>query len=99
YAFTQWKAPKVGISPEGNANLMPVLDMLNVRYVIFRGEPAAGTRPAFQSPDYWVLTNAAVLPRVFIPRRVEQVTEAALRLQKMSTTQFDPRAVAYLESA
>jgi hypothetical protein len=98
YAYTQWQAPMVAVTPEGDASLHPVLNMLGVRYVIFRGSPPPGARPAFQDTDYWVLLNPAALPRAFVPQRVEMVTDPALRLQKLASAQFDARAVAYAES-
>jgi hypothetical protein len=99
YAYTQWQAPMVAVTHEGDASLQPVLNMLGVRYVIFRGSPPAGARPAFQDTDYWVLLNPAAVPRAFVPQRVETLTDPALRLQKLGSAQFDPRAVAYVESA
>jgi hypothetical protein len=99
YAVTQWEAPKLAITPEGDASLPPLLNMLGVRYVIFRGSPPPDTRAAFRDTDYWVLLNPAALPRVFVPQRVEVLTNPALRLQKLGSVQFDPRAVAYAESA
>jgi uncharacterized membrane protein YfhO len=45
-----------------------------------------------------VLVNQAALPRAFVPQRVEVLTDPALRLQKLASAQFDPRAVAYVES-
>jgi hypothetical protein len=71
--------------------------MLGVRYVIFRGSPPPGTRPAFRSPDYWVMVNSNALPRAFVPQRVETVAEGKARLEKLASPQFDPRAVAYVE--
>ena len=66
YAQTQVMRPKVLGTPEGDAKLSPVLDMLGVRYVIFRGTPppppAPKLRPVFQSPDYWVLENHRSYP-------------------------------------
>jgi hypothetical protein len=97
YATTQWLVPKAAFTPEGNLLLPPVLDMLGVRYGIFRGTPLAGTRPAFQGPDYWVLVNSNALDRTFVPRRVEVAPESGDRLQKLASPQFDPREVAYLE--
>ena len=97
YATTQWLAPETNFTPEGDAQLPPILDMLGVRYVIARGAPLAGTRPAFQGPDYWVLANPRALPRVFIPQRVQAVADSAVRLQKLASPQFDPREVAYVE--
>jgi uncharacterized membrane protein YfhO len=72
--------------------------MLGVRYVILRGAPSAGARPAFQGPDYWVMVNSNALARTFIPRRVETVTEDKTRLEKLASPGFDAREVAYVES-
>ena len=83
--------------PDGTVRLPPVLDLLGVRYVIYRGEPPAGTRPVFQSPDYWVLENRAALPRAFVPRRVEVVADGKVRLAKLASPEFAPREVAYIE--
>jgi hypothetical protein len=71
--------------------------MLGVRYVILRGSPSAGTRPAFQGPDYWVMVNSNALTRAFIPRRVETVTDDQARLEKLASPDFNPREVAYVE--
>ena len=98
YAFTQWMIPKATFTPEGQLRLSPVLDMLNARYVIFRGNPPPEHTPAFQSPDYWVLTNAFVLPRAFVPRQVEVVADHQSRLEKLASPQFDPRQVGYVEA-
>ena len=59
--------------------------MLGVRYVIFRGKPDGPSRPAFQSNDYWALENQAALPRAFVPRRVETVTDNSARLEKLGS--------------
>ena len=97
YAMTQWLVPRAELLPDG-IKLPPVLDMLGVRHVLFRGTPQPNIRPAFQGNDYWALTNHAALPRAFIPRRVEMVTDDYERLGKLASAQFDPRAVAYVES-
>ncbi|HWX18683.1 MAG TPA: hypothetical protein VN578_02140 [Candidatus Binatia bacterium] len=98
YARTQWLIPKTTRTPDGGIRLPPVLDMLGVRYVIFRGTPPPEMHPAFQSPDYWVMVNPAALPRVFVPQRVELVTNDQERLEKLASPGFDPRQVAYVES-
>ena len=51
--------------------------MLDVRYVIFRGNPPAELHPEFSSPDYWVMKNPRALPRVFVPERVEMAERQA----------------------
>jgi hypothetical protein len=98
YAATIVLAPKMTLTPAGQMRLPPVLDMLGVRYVIFRGTPGTNTQPIFQGQDYWVLENPAVLPRAFVPHRVEVVNDAATRLEKLSAPEFDPREIAYVES-
>ena len=98
YALTQWLAPAAKLRPEGGIQLSPVLDMLGVRYVVFRDSPPPTAHPALQGPDYWVMVNSNALPRAFIPRRVEVATGEKARLQKLASPRFDPRAVAYVES-
>jgi hypothetical protein len=98
YAMTQWYLPRGVFVPPDVVRLSPVLDMLGVRYVIFRGMPKEGMQPAFQSDDYWVLINPAALPRVFIPKQVEMITNDSERLEKLASPQFNPRAIAYVES-
>ena len=98
YAMTQWLVPQAQLVEDG-IKLPPILDMLGVRHVVYRGTPQPHIRPAFQGHDYWALTNHAALPRAFIPRRVETVTDDDERLGKLASAQFDPRAVAYVESS
>jgi len=91
--------PKLDFTPPDTVKLSPILDMLNVRYVVLRGTPPANVRPAFQSPDYWILTNSSVLPRAFVPRRVETVIDPRERLNKLASPGFNPREVAFIESS
>jgi hypothetical protein len=97
YAMTQFFLPRTEFVQDG-IKLPPVLDMLSVRYVIYRGTPPPQIPPAFRGNDYWALINHAALPRAFIPRRVEMVADDSERLGKLASAQFDPRAVAYVES-
>jgi hypothetical protein len=98
YAAIQWLTPKLTLTPQGDAQLHPVLDMLGVRYVVFRGSAPPSARVAFQSQDYFILTNPAAMPRAFVPRRVEVAIEKAARLQRLASAQFDPREVAVVET-
>jgi len=98
YSLMQKLAPKVRLGPREELQLSPVFDMLGVRYVIGRGSPLPRTHPAFQGTDYWVLVNSNALPRTFVPRRVETVTEDKARLAKLAAEEFDAREVAYVES-
>ena len=99
YAVTQGLIPTIDLRPPGIVRLHPVLDMLNVRYVIFRGSPPKDVHPDFIGDDYWALTNAAALPRAFVPRHVETVADQRTRLSKLADANFDPREVAYVETS
>ncbi|MGA2786758.1 MAG: hypothetical protein ABSF60_04455 [Verrucomicrobiota bacterium] len=98
YAATQLLTPKGYISPADTIHLVPVLDMLDVRYAIFRGNPASSAKPAFQGNDYWVMVNSNALPRTFVPRSVETVTSDHEELEELASPQFNPLAVACVES-
>jgi hypothetical protein len=98
YAVTQFLMPRIRFAPPDRLAMHPILDMLNVRYLIFRGTPPAEVRPHFQSPDYWIIENRRALPRVFVPRRVEFQPDAAVALKHVGSGRFDPRALAYVES-
>jgi hypothetical protein len=98
HARTQWWSPSVLLQPDGSCRLAPVLDMLGVRYVIYRGQPFAGLTPMLQSGSYWAMENRFAMPRVFIPRHVETIIDPNQRIRRLTGTDFDPRAVAYVEN-
>jgi hypothetical protein len=97
YAALQWYTPTLTMDPPGSVRLPPILDMLNVRTLIFRGRAPSGITPAFVGEDYWALSNPRALPRAFVPRRVQYEPSATERLQKLSADDFDARNVAYVE--
>ena len=98
YALTQWIAPRIELNEACQLRLSPILDLLGVRQVLFRNLPPAGCAGALSSADYWALENLRVLPRVFVPARVEVELNDIVRLQQMAAPEFDPRAVAYVET-
>ena len=98
YAAIQFLLPSGKISAPGGIRISPILDMLDVRYVIFRGTPPPDIHPAFQSPDYWVLINSNALPRAFVPKSVGIVSNDRDELKKLTAPEFNPRDVAYVES-
>jgi hypothetical protein len=98
YATTQLLIPKGKALPPNSIKLAPVLDMLNVRYAIFRGVPLASFQPRFQWKDYSVLINSNALPRAFVPRSVRTATSDDEELAALASPQFNPAAVAYVES-
>src|SRR6266446_1543368 len=74
YPKTQFLSPIGRILAPSNIQLSPILNMLNVRYVIFRGTPREFIHLPFQGDDYWALVNSNVLPRVFVPKSVQTVS-------------------------
>jgi len=95
YALDQWLTPQTTFLPPDGVQLLPALDMLGVRYVIFRGEPPEGLHPLFQSDDYWVLVNSNALPRSFVPAHVETISSDSDCLDNLASPLFNPREVAY----
>ena len=97
YGVTQFLVPQAEPTPDGGTRLSPIMDLLGVRYVVFRGQPLAGSRPRFIGPDYWVMENPKALPRAFVPARVEMASDKTNRLELLKARGFDPRQVAYVE--
>jgi hypothetical protein len=97
YAETFLLAPRGKLLPPSGVGLPPVLDMLNVRYVIFRGVPPPFMHPPFQSADYWVLVNSNALPRAFVPLTVKTVA-VGHELEEVVSPQFNPADVALVTS-
>ena len=96
YAPTMWLKPRdIQLQPE--VRLPPVLDLLGVRHVIFRGRPPAGV-DAKAADDYWIVDNPRALPRVFIPEQVVVEADPDRRLKLLTAADFDPRRVAYVET-
>jgi hypothetical protein len=98
YAATQLLMPRRDIIPPDTIRFPPVLDLLDVRYAIFRGDLPPHIHPVFQGDDYWVLINSNALPRPFVPKSVQTVSTDNDILKKMASPQFNPAEVAYVES-
>lgn len=77
----------------------PILDMLNLRYRVYRGEPLDGHTPLLVQDGFWVEENPRALPRAFIPRTVETTANDEAALKQMSRADFNPREVAYISGA
>jgi hypothetical protein len=97
YALTQWMDPLGWSLSTGGVKISPILTMLNVRYVIYRGSPAPNFHPAFQGVDYFAWQNPEALPRAFVPQHVETVADRDERLNRLADVNFNPRRVAYVE--
>jgi hypothetical protein len=98
FARLQLFVPLAGEIGHGAIRLPPVLNMLNVRYLIFRGTPPPDLRPLLAGQDYWVVENPDALPRVFVPVRVERAPDRDKLLSLLATPDFDPNHVAYVDA-
>jgi hypothetical protein len=99
YAKTLSFVPKLWITPKKDLELSPILDLLSVRYVIFRQPPFEDARPMLHEGDYWVMENHRALPRAFIPQQVKLAADKTNRLDELASPEFDARKIAYVESA
>lgn len=98
YARAQYFVPIVRLAGDGSAAVSPLLSLANVRYLLFRGQPPEHAVTVLRGDDYWILENRRACPRAFVPARVESVTDASARLVLMARDDFDPRAVAFVET-
>lgn len=98
HAAVQYLVPKAVIRPPGLIRLAPVLDMLDVRYLVFQGVPPPNIHPMFQGDGYWILVNSNALPRAFVPKSVGTVSNDREELEKLASPQFNPADIAYVES-
>ncbi len=74
-----------------------ILDMLNVRYLVWRERPPLGTNLILQGNDYWVTERPNFLPRVYVPRRVERLPTDDDVLRRLGQARFDPREVVFVD--
>jgi hypothetical protein len=98
YAATQFLGPRGDLLPPDGIRLSPVLDLLGVRYVIFRGTPPPSLAPAFRGADYWAMINRNALPRIFVPRQWKKESDPVERLARLGAADFDPRKTAIVET-
>jgi hypothetical protein len=96
YAQLQWYAPSIVQRSDGRLVVSPVLDMLNVRYLVFRTPRSPVVKALFEHDDYWAAENPNVLPRVHVPERVEFKASDDEVLEALAAPGFDPVRVAYV---
>jgi hypothetical protein len=96
YARTQWMEPLLLHTPDGSMRLPPILDMLNVRYVVHSSKPSVSDIPILEGDGFWILENNRALPRAFVPKDVIPASDDRA-LAMLSNHDFEPAAVAYSE--
>jgi hypothetical protein len=94
YALTQYYYPK--FHSETEQTLPGALNLLNIRYLLFRGDPKQGARALLQGQDYWVQENPEAMPRVWVPRQVHAIPEDEAVLAELLHDDFDPAQTAYV---
>lgn len=101
YARTQYYVPKGATPGEATPELPGIVDMLNVRYLIFRGKVPQGATPLFAGDDYWVWENPEVLPRPFVPRNVRPpgTDQELLGIMSRSTYNAGEQSFAQIEKS
>jgi hypothetical protein len=82
---------------EAEAFTSPLLDLLNVRYVLSGPVGALPGLAAVHASDLVVHRNPGALPRAFLVDQVRQVADPFARLQDMSASSFRPDLWAYSE--
>lgn len=73
----------------------PILDMLNLRYRIYRGVAPGTIETLLSGNDYVVTEREEALPRAYVPQVAEWSEAQEATLDKLRSTEFDPGVVAY----
>jgi hypothetical protein len=97
YAHVQWYHPRIELSPSGDVRLPGILDLLGVRYLIYRGRPPSDVKVFLTGDDYWVAENSRALPRCFVPRRVEISPDDDELFRRLGAASYDPHDVVYVD--
>jgi hypothetical protein len=90
-------APSYGYDHFDQIRLPGVLNMLNVRWLIFCGSDKPIARPRFEDGDCGVFENVAALPRAYIPRKVLPAPGTHAALAYMRSPMFDPAENSYVD--
>jgi hypothetical protein len=94
YARTQYALPlarEIG----GRLSFHPVINLLNVRYFLFRQRPPRELSVILEGDGYWIAENKAALPRASVPRSARVVKDDRQAISEMKEFDFDPRETAF----
>ncbi|MGA2328684.1 MAG: hypothetical protein ABSH05_20600 [Bryobacteraceae bacterium] len=75
----------------------PVLDLVNVRYLLSR-EPVAGLTPITRLRQDYVYENPKALPRFFLVNRIRAARSMEEAVRLLHSPDFDPRREAIVEN-
>ena len=74
----------------------PVLNMLNVRYLIWARDLPSDTKAVIRSGGYTVVENERALPRAFVPQTVQLAANDEELVGRLRDVAFDARRVSYI---
>ena len=97
YAHVQWYHPRIELASGGEMKLPGILDLLGVRYLIFRGRPPSEVKALLAGDDYWVAENSRALPRCLVPRRVETAPDNEELFRRLGAASYDARDLVYVD--
>jgi hypothetical protein len=98
YARTTTFVPTLLEKERGSVRAPPLLDMLNLRYLISRRPTPPGFPVRIQRDGYWVAENPRALPRAFVPKSVRPAPAESALLAALADPDFNPRERAFAES-
>ncbi len=95
-ARLQWFFPRLGLDPATGLRLGGVLDMLQLRYLVFIGE-VGGIAPIMQQQGYTVVENPRAMPRAWVVEHVAVAGSHQELLERLWEAEFQPAQQAWLE--
>jgi hypothetical protein len=99
YAATWGYVPKLAKgTSKGDIRVPPILNMLGLRYLIFRGRPRE-QGAVITEQGYFVVENYQALPRVSVPGRVKVAPGYERLLNLLAVSDFDPARVVYVDGS
>ena len=96
YARTQWFVPWLSWTSDGLPQVSPILNMLNVRYLIWSGDLRSDVRTIIRRDGYTVVENKGALPRSFVPLTIQRVEDEPELMDRLRDRTFDATRVSYV---
>ena len=98
YARTMSFIPRIALDEaNGRIRLPPIMNLLGIRYLVFRGGVPPTMKPVDRDGGFVVMEVPEALPRAFVPMTVESAPNPDELLRRLGDDQFNPRELAFLE--
>ena len=95
-ARTIWFLPWSSWAEDGSMRTSPILNMLNVRYLIWSGDLRSDVRTIIRRDGYTVVENKGALPRSFVPVTIQRVEDEPELMDRLRDRTFDAARVSYV---